>query len=200
MELAVLDFIQNNLRSGALDVLMVIVTYLGEFGAIWLVGAAAAFFTGRRKMGVTIVVAVVLAGIVGSLVMKPLFARARPCDVNLAVSLLVSRPTSYSFPSGHTAVAFAAVTVLFCDKSRWRVPALVLAILIGFSRLYLYVHYPTDVLAGALLGMLCGMLVLGIRESRGLLKGSGRTKARMSERTALTHGGAKRREPGKDAR
>ena len=85
--------------------------------------------------------------------------RIRPCDINDAVRLLIPYPSDYSFPSGHTAVSFAAASALYFagEKYLWKA-ALVLAAFIAFSRMYLYVHYPTDILGGALLGILCGYL------------------------------------------
>lgn len=88
--------------------------------------------------------------------MKPFVARVRPCDVNTAVQLLVPRPDDFSFPSGHTGASFEGAAVLFLHKSKLRIPALIIAVLIGFSQLYLYVHYPSDALAGAVLGVLLG--------------------------------------------
>ena len=92
-------------------------------------------------------------------ILKHVFARVRPCDVNTTIQLLVPRPSDYSFPSGHTAASFAAVAALFFagQKKLWK-PALVLAVLIAFSRLYLYVHYPTDILGGIIVGVLCGYI------------------------------------------
>lgn len=88
-----------------------------------------------------------------------LVRRIRPCDINDAVRLLIPYPSDYSFPSGHTAVSFAAASALYFagEKYLWKA-ALVLAAFIAFSRMYLYVHYPTDILGGALLGILCGYL------------------------------------------
>lgn len=91
--------------------------------------------------------------------MKNLVARTRPCDVNTAIQLLISHPTDYSFPSGHTAASFTAVAALYFsgDKKIWKA-AIVLGILIAFSRMYLYVHYPTDILGGALIGIFSGFV------------------------------------------
>lgn len=88
-----------------------------------------------------------------------LVRRIRPCDIKDAVRLLIPYPSDYSFPSGHTAVSFAAASALYFagEKYLWKA-ALVLAAFIAFSRMYLYVHYPTDILGGALLGILCGYL------------------------------------------
>lgn len=92
-------------------------------------------------------------------VSENLVRRIRPCDINDAVRLLIPYPSDYSFPSGHTAVSFAAASALYFagEKYLWKA-ALVLAAFIAFSRMYLYVHYPTDILGGALLGILCGYL------------------------------------------
>lgn len=92
-------------------------------------------------------------------IIKNAVARMRPYDRNPVVELLIQKPDDYSFPSGHTAASFAAMSALYFGGERylWK-PALVLAVLMAFSRLYLYVHYPTDVLAGAFLGVLCGYL------------------------------------------
>ena len=91
-----------------------------------------------------------------NVILKPLVARVRPFDVNTAVQLLIARPTDFSFPSGHTGASFAVVSALYFSKNRLWMPSLILAMLIAFSRLYLYVHYPSDVLAGALIGIMAG--------------------------------------------
>ena len=104
-----------------------------------------------------VLAALVLDMVLCNGILKPLVGRARPFTANPSIQLLVSKPADYSFPSGHTAAAFAAVSALFFagEKKIWK-GALVLAVLIAFSRLYLYVHYPTDVLAGVLVGSICG--------------------------------------------
>ena len=103
--------------------------------------------------------ALVVDALLCNVILKPLVARIRPYDVNTAVQLLVSKPVDYSFPSGHTAASFASVVALFMagERKLWKT-ALVLAVLIAFSRLYLYVHYPTDVLGGLILGLIAGYL------------------------------------------
>lgn len=94
--------------------------------------------------------------VVGNLILKNLVARARPCSLNTTVNLLISAPTDYSFPSGHTTSSFAAAVIWYHADKRFGVPALILAFLIAFSRLYLYVHFPSDVIAGALIGAAIG--------------------------------------------
>ena len=152
MELAVLNWIQT-LRTDWLDGVMVSASTLGDAGAVWIVLALVLLCIPRtRRVGLTVALALVLDVIVCNGVLKPLFDRVRPCVVNPAVELLVACPTDASFPSGHTAASFAAVSALVAAGSRLWMPGLVLAVLIAVSRLYLYVHWPTDVLAGALLG------------------------------------------------
>lgn len=156
-EFSVLDFIQAHLRSGAGDMIMPFVSRLGDGGVIWAVLALLLLiFPKTRKTGAVLTAALALDVLCCNLILKPLVARIRPYDINTAVQLMVSRPSDFSFPSGHTAASFAASSALYFSRSRLRFPALVLAALIGFSRLYLYVHYPTDVLAGAVLGALLG--------------------------------------------
>lgn len=158
MELRFLDWLQT-LRTPWLDAIMVTATNLGNGGILWIIGAAALMAHPKtRKAGVAVAISLVLELVFCNLILKPLFARPRPFEINTAVSLLISRPSDYSFPSGHTGAAFAAASALFFRKNHWWIPAGLLAAMIGFSRLYLYVHYPSDVLAGAMLGVMLGGL------------------------------------------
>ena len=156
-EFAVLDWIQANLRSPIMDLLMAAITTLGNHGLVWLILAGILLLTPKhRKAGVAVLAGLALEVACCNLVLKPLVGRICPCDVNPAVQLLVARPDDFSFPSGHTGASFAAVSALYFSRSRLWMPSLILAVLIAFSRLYLYVHYPTDILAGALLGIMTG--------------------------------------------
>ena len=153
MELAILDWIQAFLRREWLDPLMVFVSSLCAHGEIWIVLAAVLqCFRKTRRAGAAVAAALILDLVVCNGLLKPLFGRVRPCVVNPAVELLVACPSDASFPSGHTAASFAAVGALWAVGSRLWLPGVVLAVLIAFSRLYLYVHWPSDVLAGVLLG------------------------------------------------
>ena len=94
-------------------------------------------------------------------ILKHLFVRVRPCNINTSIHLLVSLPTDYSFPSGHPSASFTAVAVLYFMKSKKLFKAsLILALLIAFSRMHLYVHYPSDILGGGVVGMVCGYLAV----------------------------------------
>ena len=137
---------------------MCLITGVGNAGIIWIVLTCVLLLIPKtRKYGMVVLAALALDMVLCNGILKPLVGRARPFTANLSIQLLVSKPADYSFPSGHTAAAFAAVLALFFagEKKIWK-GALVLAVLIAFSRLYLYVHYPTDVLAGVLVGCICG--------------------------------------------
>ena len=156
-EFAILDWIQANMRNPIMDLLMPAITALGNSGLIWLLLAGVLLLTPKhRRAGAAVLAGLVLEIICCNMVLKPLVARVRPCDVNTAVQLLIARPDDFSFPSGHTGASFAAAAALFADRNRLWIPSLILAILIAFSRLYLYVHYPTDILAGAAIGIMAG--------------------------------------------
>lgn len=159
LDFSILDFIQLHLRSGFGDVVMPFITHLGDSGAVWIVLDLCLLAVPKtRRAGAALAAGLVLEVVCCNLLLKPFVARVRPCDINTAVQLLVPRPTDFSFPSGHTGASFAAVSALYCSRSKLWPAALALAVLIAFSRLYLYVHYPTDVLAGALLGIMLGWL------------------------------------------
>lgn len=159
MELKILDFIQT-LRNPILDKMMLLFTSLGNGGIIWLLLVVILICIPKtRKTGVMVMLALVLDVLLCSGLLKHLFARIRPCDVNTSIQLLIPRPTDYSFPSGHTSVSFSVVAALYLAKEKKLfIPSLLIAIMISFSRMYLYVHYPTDILGGIVLGILCGYL------------------------------------------
>ncbi len=158
-EIPILDFIQTHFRCGFLDATMPIITRLGDKGLFWIaVAIVMLFFRKTRKTGWTVGGALLLGLIFVNILIKPLAGRMRPYDFNSAVQLLIPAESDFSFPSGHTVASFEAATALMLRDKRFGIPALVLAVIIAFSRLYLYVHYPTDVLAAVLLGILFGIL------------------------------------------
>ncbi len=156
-ELAALDWIQTVFRCAFLDKLLPAVSQICNHGEVWVVLALLLLLIPRtRRLGLGLAIALLIDFVCCNLVLKPLIARSRPCDVNTAIELLVKRPHDYSFPSGHTAVSFTAVAALFCARSKLWIPSCVLAVVIAFSRLYLYVHWPTDILGGLVLGIAAG--------------------------------------------
>lgn len=163
-DLPILDWIQEHLQCTFLDKTMPIVTLFGDGGVFWIgVAVLLLFFAKYRKTGFSMGMALVLGLVVCNITLKPLVARIRPYDFQLQefgkeISLLISAQHDFSFPSGHTIASFEACTVLLLHDKRMGIPATVLAILIAFSRLYLYVHYPTDVLVSLVLGIAFGLL------------------------------------------
>ena len=158
-EFEFLDFLQT-MHTPLITKIMKAASKLGDAGFVWILLTGVLLVIPKtRKVGILVSVALLLDVLTCNVILKPLIARTRPYDVNTAVELLIRAPRDYSFPSGHTAASFAAAAALwFADKKKLAIPALVLAVLIAFSRMYFYVHYPTDVLGGAILGMVCGWL------------------------------------------
>ena len=157
-EFSVLDFIQS-FHGPVLDKLMAFFTFLGEAGWFWILLCLVLLCSRKyRFCGIALCIALLINLILGNIILKPLVARPRPCWIRDTVEVLIRVPGDYSFPSGHTMASFSAGTALFLTWRRPGICALVLAAVIGFSRLYFYVHCPTDVLAGAVLGILCGIL------------------------------------------
>lgn len=158
VDFVLLDWIVEHLWCPFLDVLMPLITMLGDHGIFWIgVALVLLIFPRTRKTGAMMGVAMALGFLIGNMTLKPLVGRLRPYDVKPVADLLVERLSDYSFPSGHTLACFEAATVLMIRARRpWGIMALVSAFLVAFSRLYLYVHYPSDVLAGMLLGTFFG--------------------------------------------
>ena len=157
LEIQALDWIQEKLSNVFLDTIMPVITDFASGGIGWIaIALILLFFKRTRPIGITMGIAMIMGLLIGNLTLKPLIGRIRPYDVNQGISLLIERPSDYSFPSGHTLASFEAATVIFRYHKKWGIPALLLAALIAFSRMYLYVHYPTDILGGVVLGVIIG--------------------------------------------
>ena len=156
MELAVLNGIQQ-IRCDGLDQVMRFVSWTGNHGTVWILLAVFLLLLKKQRVhGLSTACGLILDLVSCNLTLKPLIGRVRPFVVNPSVELLVAPPLDASFPSGHTAVSFAAVFALKASGSPLWKPALVWAVLMSFSRLYLYVHWPTDILGGIVVGALVG--------------------------------------------
>ncbi len=158
-ELQILDLLQQ-LHNPVLDKIMISFSALGNMGVIWIVlGVALLFFPRTRTAGKVVLLAMLLEVVGVNLVIKPLVARMRPYQHNPEVDIIIRELWDYSFPSGHTAMAFTMVTGLYLTRTSplWQI-CLAVAIVIAFSRLYLYVHFPTDVAAGVIFGIIFGWL------------------------------------------
>lgn len=152
-ELPVLFWIREHLTTPFLDTVMPYISSLAHTGEFWILLALILLcFKKTRKAGLAMGLAMICGYLIGNMGMKNLFARTRPYNV-VEVDLLVEKLKDFSFPSGHTLVSFEAATALFFYHRKGGIAALALATVIAYSRLYLFVHYPTDVVAGALLGI-----------------------------------------------
>ena len=163
MEIEILSMLQK-IRTPLLDIFMSNITKLGNAGIVWILLTIVLLLIPKtRKSGLILAVALIVDLILCNGILKPLIARIRPFDVNTAIQLIVAKPHDYSFPSGHTAASFTAVMALYLagEKKLWKI-AVVLAVLIAFSRLYLYVHYPTDVLCGLIIGVFSAIISYNI--------------------------------------
>lgn len=185
LELSILDFIQS-LRTPFGDTAMPLISKLGDAGMIWIIlGLVLLIIPKTRSYGILVTAVLIADVILCNGILKNLFQRVRPCDVNTAVALLISKPKDFSFPSGHTACSVAVSTALFLvrekrsvlDKEQSRVrsvmgnlwiPVWILTAMIAFSRMYLYVHYPTDILGGIVAGLAAGYI--GFKVTRRLEK------------------------------
>ena len=163
-DLPILDWIAAYLWCPFLDAVMPVITLLGDAGIFWIaIAVVLLFFPKTRKVGLGMGAALIIGLLVCNVTLKPLIARIRPYDYQLqhfgvTIKLLIEAQHDFSFPSGHTIASFEAATVLLIHSKKAGIPAMILACLIAFSRLYLYVHYPTDVIASVILGICFGFL------------------------------------------
>lgn len=162
--------IQQHLRTDMLTPFMKIVTFLGNGGWFWILCAVVLLAVPKtRKTGYAAVLSLIFGVIVTNLLLKNIVARPRPFAEIEALIPLIAKPTDFSFPSGHTTASFAvALVMLRMLPKKIGIPAVVLAALVAFSRLYLGVHYPTDVLTGFVVALVGSSLaVWGVRTKLG---------------------------------
>lgn len=161
IDLALLKFIHDNLRNSILDRVIPLITYLGNGGIIWIIISIILITTKKyRRVGFMCALAIILNSIIGEGILKHTFQRQRPFMEVPNISLLIPKPSSYSFPSGHTSTAFAAAAIIASQLKNYKVLVIAMAASIAFSRLYLFVHYPSDILAGIITGLISAKIVL----------------------------------------
>lgn len=150
-----------------LDAVMSFFSTIGDAGLAWI--ALAVLFIawgklGRRRMGIEMGIALIIMLVFGNGLLKHIFMRARPCQIDETIQLLIHIPHDTSFPSGHTYASFAAAGVILFRRRTEGIIAMVVAALVGFSRMYQFMHFPTDVGASVILGMLTAYLVVRLSD------------------------------------
>ena len=178
MELRILDWFQT-LHSPVTDQFWVAVTTLGNAGLIWIFLTAVLLLNKKkRESGLAAAAGLMIELILCNLILKNVVARIRPYEVKQTIELLIAKPIDYSFPSGHTAASVAFTVALYFagEKKLWKECG-VLAVLIAISRMYLYVHYPTDILGGLIVGTFCGWA--GWKLSRYLIRACKKRRAEV---------------------
>lgn len=160
-------FIQENLRVDWLNPIVKGFTMLNN-GGLFVIGVVILllFLKKYRYVGIVTAFSLVIEFILNNLFLKPFIARPRPYDMMDEVILLVEKARDYSFPSGHTGSAFAVGVAMYLmlpkeSKNIGRY-AILFSVLMGFSRLYVGIHYPSDVIGGALLGIMTAFLAVWI--------------------------------------
>ncbi len=157
----ILLWIQEHVRNDVLTPVFKFITTTGNAGMIWIaITLLLLLLPKTRRQGILVACSLLGSLLVNNILLKNIVARVRPYEVVDGLELLVRKATDWSFPSGHTGSSFAAAVMMFLVlPKRYGIPALVYAFLMGCSRLYVGIHYPTDVLAGAVTGTLCACVV-----------------------------------------
>lgn len=160
-DIAILDTIQQGVRCGIGDVFFSIITAFGDGGVLWICLGIMMLLTKRtRTAGIVLLFALAFTSSLGVLVIKPAVCRLRPFMLTGFEHVFISPPGGYSFPSGHTVTSAAAAVCIYKADRGIGTAAVIMAALIAYSRMYFYVHYPTDVLAGLILGVVSASLML----------------------------------------
>ncbi|MCI6652859.1 MAG: phosphatase PAP2 family protein [Ruminococcus sp.] len=170
IDFSILYWIQDNLRNSFMDFVMPLFSNLQDGGLIWIsIAVVMLFFKRTRYCGIAVLLAMGIDTLITEYGIKNIVCRVRPCNLVDDVNMLVEKPTSYSFPSNHSASAFAgAVAVMLTIKKKaWTIPAFVFSGIISFSRMYVFVHFPSDVFAGILLGSTIAVLVCYLMKKTG---------------------------------
>ena len=162
IDFSVLDFIREHLNCRFLDIFLGIFTTLGNGGIVWIALTVGLL----RRLGCVMAIGLAFCLLTGNLFLKLLIARDRPFIVNPDIILAISPPSGYSFPSGHSYSSFISAVIMAKYSRKLAAAAIPAAVLIAFSRLYFYVHFPTDVLAGTLMGIIFGLVIYKICDGR----------------------------------
>ena len=157
----ILLFIQESIRTSVLTKIFVPMTILGNAGIFLIIlGIALSAIKKTRRIGVSLLTALLLNFIINDLVIKNIIRRARPFYTISGLEILIKPPKSFSFPSGHTSSFFACATVLISASKKYGGLLLIISFIMGFSRMYVGVHYPSDVFVGMIVGIISGIIAI----------------------------------------
>ena len=154
----------QSVRNDFLSPLLVFITHMGDIAVFWILLSLVLIALPRtRRFGLTAACALIFSALINNVVLKPLVGRVRPYELIESLKILIRKPVDSSFPSGHTGAGIAVSWAIFrSSPKKYGIPLVILAVLISFSRLYVGVHFPTDVLAGIVTGLLSGELAFRI--------------------------------------
>ncbi|MEG2898298.1 MAG: phosphatase PAP2 family protein [Eubacterium sp.] len=163
---SILYAIKKNIRKPSLNKVMITVTKIGNGGAIWLfIGSLMLFSKKYKHYGRMLSATTLIDSFIVNFIFKNIIRRPRPFITYPEETLMIRKPIGYSFPSGHALTSFAATTILISANKAFGIGAVPLATIISFSRMYLFVHYPSDVLVGTLLGIGSGLVSCKIQDT-----------------------------------
>lgn len=159
-EFEIIEAIHRFTRSDLLDFLVPRISWFGNGGLIWIVLAIVLLATKKyRRTGIALSVGLALCLVLGNIFLKTVIARPRPCWIFDSPNMLIPIPEDFSFPSGHTYSSFLSAFVILSQNKKWGIVTLLVAIIMAFTRLYLFVHFPTDILGGIILGAVIFFIV-----------------------------------------
>ncbi|MDO4301310.1 MAG: phosphatase PAP2 family protein [Clostridia bacterium] len=160
-EIDFLKYVISNFHSDTMTLIMKLITNLGNYGFIWiLIDLLLLIRRKTRKTGIIMAVSLISVFVIVNVIIKPLIGRERPFEVSSEIlnNILIALPADGSFPSGHTAAAFASAAAVFCCNRKYGGILLTAACIMGISRVYFAVHFPTDVIGGLCIGVIVGVL------------------------------------------
>lgn len=166
LDVSILLWIQERLRNEFMTGFWIVITSLGDGGFWTISGILLLCFKKTRRVGITALISLVICSLMTNQILKNIFARPRPFQEITTIIPLIKKPMGYSFPSGHTSSSFAAAFIYYrMLPKKYGISALILAGMIGFSRIYLGVHYPSDILGGIFVALIGSMTAYYVVQS-----------------------------------
>lgn len=161
LDMNIVSYIHENWHNIVTDRFFTFITYISDGGIVWLTAAfIMLFFRKWRPVGVIMLLSLGISAVLTSFVIKYIVCRPRPFNVDPMLKLIIDVPSGlYSFPSGHSTASGAGAAAIALKSRRLGIPAIIVALLVGFSRVFMAVHYPTDVLCGLILGAACSVVI-----------------------------------------